>query len=165
MCIRDRFFVVHLAPPAMPVGLTLPFWAISFSPAPLGPLDALAFAGAAAGIAIARSADTHLDAFMRGNEARATRGEAKRLLLDTGIWRYSRHPNYFGEQLFWWSIAGFGAVCGEPWVVIGTLFNSCVLAGVTFMTERRMLEVPERRDAYEAYRQRTSVWLPWPPSA
>jgi steroid 5-alpha reductase family enzyme len=89
------------------------------------------------------------------------------LLAGLGIaiarWRTSRHPNYFGEQLFWWSIAGFGLVCGEPWVAIGAAFNSTVLAAVTIMTERRMLAVPERRVAFEAYRQRTSVLIPWWP--
>ena len=100
---------------------------------------------------------------MRQDEARLRCGEPKALLLDTGIWRYSRHPNYFGEQLFWWSIAGFGMVCGEPWTAIGTALNSCVLATVTVMTEHRMLDVPARREAYQGYRRRTSVWLPWPP--
>ena len=72
-------------------------------------------------------------------------------------------PDDFGEQLFWWSIAGWGVVCGEPWVVMGTAFNTLVLAAVTVMTERRMLAVPERREAFEAYRRRTSVWVPWWP--
>ena len=75
------------------------------------------------------------DRFMAENEARVARGEPKVQLLDSGIWRWSRHPNYFGEQLFWWSIAGFGWVCGEPWVVVGTALNSLVLATVTVMTE------------------------------
>ncbi len=157
----EQFFVVHLAQHLMLVGLSLPFWAVAFFEREAGPLDALCFVGALVGIGIAHLADTQLDGFMRENEARSARGEARILLLETGLWRYSRHPNYFGEQLFWWSIAGFGAVVGEPWVAIGTLFNSCVLAGVTSMTERRMLQVPERRAAYEAYRKRTSVWIPW----
>ena len=158
----EQFLLVYLAQHAMLIGLTLPFWAISFRSAPFGPLDALAFAGAIAGIAIARAADTQLDVFMRTNAERAARGECRILLLDTGIWRTSRHPNYFGEQLFWWSIASFGLICGVPWVLAGTAFNSCVLAGVTFMTERRMLDVPARREIYLGYRARTSVWIPWP---
>ena len=48
-------------------------------------------------------------------------------------------------------------------VVGGTLLNSAVLPAVTVMTERRMLEVPERSEAYRDYQQRTSVWLPWLP--
>ncbi len=159
----QQFFVVHLAQHGMLVGLTLPFWAICFRPVPLSAADLVCLGLAWAGISIAHVADVQLDRFMRGNEERRARGEEPVRVLRTGIWRLSRHPNYFGEQLFWWSIAGFGVVCGEPWVVVGTLFNSSVLAAVTVMTERRMLDVPERRDAYAAYRARTSVWIPWPP--
>ncbi len=159
----EQLFVVHLAQHAMLVGLTLPFWAIAFRDTPFGAEDALFAALAAVGLAIARAADTQLDRFMAENEARAARGEPKVQLLDTGIWRLSRHPNYFGEQLFWWAIAGFGWVCGEPWVAVGTALNSVVLATVTVMTERRMLAVPERREAFLAYRRRTSVWVPWWP--
>jgi len=156
----EQFFVVYVAQHGMLVGLTLPFFALAFRAPALGPLDVLFVALALAGLGIARAADTQLDRFMRENAKREHRGESKKSVLETGIWSRSRHPNYFGEQLFWWSIAGFGVVCGEPWVVVGTLFNSCVLAAVTVMTERRMLEVPERRDAYAAYRARTPVWLP-----
>jgi steroid 5-alpha reductase family enzyme len=158
-----QFFYVYLAQQVMLVGLTLPCWAVSFHDVAVGPLDALLALLSLTGVAIAHLADTQLDAFMRDNEARSARGEPRVLLLDRGIWRWSRHPNYFGEQLFWWSFAGWGVVVGQSWVVIGTLLNSAVLAAVTVMTERRMLEVPERRDAYRAYQQRTSVWLPWPP--
>lgn len=161
----EQFVVVHLTQHAMLVGLSLPFWAIAFRPEPLGVIDALCFLGGGLGIVVAGFADNQLDRFMRANQAREARGEARVLLLDTGLWRYSRHPNYFGEQLFWWSIAGFGMVCGEPWVAIGTAFNSCVLAAVTFMTERRMLAVPERAALYADYRRRTSVWIPWPEKA
>lgn len=159
----EQLVIVHLAQHVMLVGLSLPFWAVAFVPAPLAPLDLACFGLALAGIGIAHAADLQLDRFMRANEERRGTGRPPVRLLDAGIWRWSRHPNYFGEQLFWWSIAGFGVVCGEPWVVIGTLFNSCVLAGVTVMTERRMLAVPEREAEYRAYRVRTSVWLPWPP--
>jgi steroid 5-alpha reductase family enzyme len=159
----EQLFVVHLAQHLMLVGVSLPFWAIAFRHVDFGALDLVFFLLAGLGIAIGRVADRQLDAFMRENEARRGRGEEKIPILDQGLWRTSRHPNYFGEQLFWWSIAGFGAVCGEPWVAIGAAFNSIVLAGVTIMTERRMLAVPERRAAFEAYRRRTSALIPWWP--
>jgi steroid 5-alpha reductase family enzyme len=159
----EQLLVVHLVQHAMLVGLSLPFWAVAFRDVAFGVLDVVCFVLAATGIAIARAADTQLDRFMLENEARRARGETKIPVLDRGIWRTSRHPNYFGEQLFWWSVAGFGIVCGEPWVVVGTALNSVVLATVTVMTERRMLAVPERRVAFEDYRRRTSVWVPWWP--
>lgn len=158
----EQIFVVYGAQHAMLVGLTLPFFAVAFFDVPFGAWDGLWFVLAAAGLAIAHVADGELDRFMRDNEARAARGEAKAPVLDSGIWRFSRHPNYFGEQLFWWSIAGFGVVCGAPWAVLGAAINTAGLVVVTIMTERRMLAIPERRAAFEAYRARTSVWVPWP---
>lgn len=158
-----QFFYVFLAQQALLVGLTLPCWAISFRDDPIGVTDWGLAGLAIAGIVLAHFADSQLDAFMRENQAREARGDPPIRLLDSGIWRWSRHPNYFGEQLFWWAFAGWGVVVGEAWVVVGALLNSAVLGGVTVMTERRMLEVPERREAYRAYQRRTSVWLPWPP--
>ncbi|MCA9619814.1 MAG: DUF1295 domain-containing protein [Myxococcales bacterium] len=159
------FFYAFLSQQPMLVGLTLPLWAIAFHPAPFGLLDGICGALALTGIVIAHLADTQLHAYMQENEARVARGEPKERLLDHGLWRYSRHPNYFGEQLFWWSLAGYGAIVGQAWVVVGTALNSTVLAVVTVMVEKRMLAVPERREIYEAYRRRTSVLIPWPPRA
>ncbi len=159
----EQFFVVHLAQHGMLVGLSLPFYVVAFRPDPIGAVEIVLSILAVSGIAIAGVADNQLDRFMRANAERASRGEAGRALLDDGLWRYSRHPNYFGEQLFWWSIAGFGIHLGEAWVAVGTLFNSCILASVTVMTERRMLAVPSRAAVYADYQRRTSVWIPWPP--
>jgi steroid 5-alpha reductase family enzyme len=156
-----QFFYIYVAQQLMLVGLTLPFFAIQFRYAPLSPWDALLAGLALAGIAIAHLADTSLHRFMQENAARVARGQPREPLLDVGIWCWSRHPNYFGEQLFWWAIAGYGVLLGEPFVVVGALLNSIVLAAVTVMTERRMLADPARSELFRAYRERTSVWVPW----
>ena len=164
-----RFFwleqgvVVYAVQHGMLVGLTLPFWAIAFHEVGFGALDAALLALAGAGIAIARAADTSLDRFMLENEARVARGEAKIPVLDRGMWRTSRHPNYFGEQLFWWSVAGLGVVCGQPWVVAGTAFNSAALGEGQHPPLGHDRHGCEHREAFEAYRRRTSVWVPWWP--
>jgi len=158
-----QFFYVYVAQQVLLVGLTLPFFAIQFRSTPFGGVDVALALLALLGIGIAHFADSSLDRFMSANAERLARGEAKEPLLDEGIWRWSRHPNYFGEQLFWWAIAGFGIWLGEPWVVAGTVINSCVLAGVTLMTERRMGADPSRSELFRAYQKRTFVWLPWPP--
>ena len=80
-----------------------------------------------------------------------------------GLWRYSRHPNHFGEQLWWWSLGGFAAVAGQPWALVGALFNTLCMVGVTRLVEDRMLARRERAAAYREYQKRTSVWVPWFP--
>lgn len=159
----SSFFPVYLLQQGLLVGLTLPFWAIHVHPRGFDAVDLIIAAFALAGIVIAHLADTQLHAFVRENLAREQRDEARIEVLDRGIWGWSRHPNYFGEQLFWWAIAAWGLRLGEGWVVIGTLANTVILAVVTVLTERRILERADRREAYRAYQVRTSVWLPWPP--
>ncbi|PNH11097.1 hypothetical protein TSOC_002076, partial [Tetrabaena socialis] len=156
------FFVVGLAQHAMLVGITLPLHAIHASAAPWRPLvDTPIFLAAAAGIMVALAADNELRHFMTSNEKRVAEGRQPLLLLDTGLWRFSRHPNYFGEQLWWWSLAAWACVCGQPWMVVGAAFNTVCLVGVTRMTEARMLERPERAELYRHYQRCVSVWVPW----
>jgi steroid 5-alpha reductase family enzyme len=83
-------------------------------------------------------------------------------LFAAGLWSLSRHPNYFGEQLFWWSLGGFAVAAGQPWALAGAAFNSACMVGVTRLTEQRMLRRAERAEAYREYQRSTSVWVPWP---
>ncbi|KAL6070683.1 3-oxo-5-alpha-steroid dehydrogenase [Balamuthia mandrillaris] len=158
-------WVAFVSQQPMLVGICLPLYAVHHGNGEAWGLswgEGLCAAGCVAGLWIAYVADTQLREFMLANERRAARGEPKELLLDRGLWRYSRHPNYFGEQLWWWSLAGFGVLLGQPWVVAGTFLNSVVLAVVTVMTERRILRVEARRKLYGEYQSRTSVWIPLP---
>eukprot|EP00964_Phaeocystis_antarctica_P059745 scaffold35521_cov70-Phaeocystis_antarctica.AAC.1 len=50
---------------------------------------------------------------MLANEELAREGKPRRQLLQSGLWRWSRHPNYFGEQIFWWSYAGLAVGIGS----------------------------------------------------
>ena len=50
---------------------------------------------------------------MLANEELTREGKPRRQLLQSGLWRWSRHPNYFGEQLFWWSYAGLAVGIGS----------------------------------------------------
>lgn len=117
------FFAVGVAQHVLLVGITLPLAAIHASAEPWGPLDWLAAGLAAAGLVLAWVADDQLAAFMDANERRKAEGRPPVLLLETGLWRYSRHPNYAGEQLWWWGLglatlwaAGHGAACRLAWL-------------------------------------------------
>jgi len=158
------FFAVGLAQQPMLVGISLPAYSVHFGgDAPLGAADVLATVGAVAGLATARCADDQLRCYMLANEALVAAGKPRRALLETGLWRHSRHPNYFGEQLWWWSFGLFSVGLGQWYFLWGTFFNSIVLATVTVMTERRMLDNwgAARADAYRAYMRRTSACIPW----
>lgn len=153
-------------------GLSLPLYACALGhtslaagtpPRAWGWLDSAACAGCACGLLVAKAADDQLAAFMAANAAREARGERRVQLLEAGLWRCARHPNYFGETLFWAALGllGYGAA-GQVWVLAGAALNTVVLLSVTAMTEQRMLERRERREQYLRYMRTTSAWLPLP---
>jgi steroid 5-alpha reductase family enzyme len=81
-------------------------------------------------------------------------------VMDRGLWRYTRHPNYFGECLIWWGM--FAIALGVPggwWTVISPLVISWVLLKITGipLTERATLEL---RPEYADYIRRTSSFFP-----
>ncbi|KAF5836113.1 hypothetical protein DUNSADRAFT_6366 [Dunaliella salina] len=155
------FFATYLVQHVMLVGITLPLYAVFTSAAPWNLLDTVAAVLTAAGMAISYTADNQLNAFMRENQHCQAEGMPVQLILDSGLWRFSRHPNYFGEQLFWWALSLFAVRLGQPWMVVGTLFNSLCMIPVTMMTEGRMLARPERAELFKEYQRTTSVWVPW----
>ncbi|MEZ4374006.1 MAG: DUF1295 domain-containing protein [Polyangiaceae bacterium] len=84
-------------------------------------------------------------------------------VLERGLWSWSRHPNYFGEMMFWWGLALFGLAGNAAawWAVSGALAITLMfrLASIPMM-EKRMVE---RRPGYEQVRARVSMLVPWPP--
>lgn len=82
-------------------------------------------------------------------------------LLQTGLWRYSRHPNYFGEALLWWGIYLMSVSSGGGWTVIGPITITFL---VRFVSGVPLLENKYAgRADFEAYRKMTSVFMPWWP--
>lgn len=83
-------------------------------------------------------------------------------VMDRGLWRYTRHPNYFGDFLIWWGI--FFAALGEGtwWTAIGPLVMSFLLLRVSGVT---LLErsLKRSKEGYAEYTARTSAFIPWPP--
>lgn len=78
-----------------------------------------------------------------------------------GLWRYTRHPNYFGEAVLWWGIYLVALAAGRWWTVFSPILMTFLLLKVSgvAMLERTMKHKP----GYEEYRQRTSAFFPWPP--
>jgi len=84
-------------------------------------------------------------------------------VLDSGLWRYTRHPNYFGDALLWW---GFwlltASATGAVWTVASPLIMTILLlkvSGVALLEKGLAQTKPHYRD----YVRRTSSFIPWPP--
>lgn len=87
----------------------------------------------------------------------------KGLILDTGLWAYTRHPNYFGETLMWWALFLIAAqVPGGLWSCIGPLVLTFLLLRVSGV---RLTEAAMDRSYsdLDSYKQQVSPFLPWPP--
>lgn len=86
-------------------------------------------------------------------------------VLDRGLWRYTRHPNYFGDFMVWWGIylASLGAGFAW-WTIIGPMLMSFLLLRVSGVT---LLEsaLRQRKGGYADYAARTSSFFPWRPRA
>ncbi|MCB0693349.1 MAG: DUF1295 domain-containing protein [Lewinellaceae bacterium] len=108
-----------------------------------------------AGFLIQAIADAQLASFVRH---RASRED----VLDTGLWRYSRHPNYFGEILMWWAIWAITIPLPGSWLgIVGPVTITWLLVFVSGvpMLEKRYAE----HTGYQGYRKRTSMLIPWWP--
>lgn len=84
-------------------------------------------------------------------------------VLDSGLWRYTRHPNYFGDSCVWWGIFLVAAPSGRGlWTVVSPLIMTLLLTRVSGVP---LLEASlrKRRPGYEAYVARTSGFFPRPP--
>ena len=84
-------------------------------------------------------------------------------VMDRGLWRYTRHPNYFGDFCVWWGLFLVSFTGFEMWwTVIGPIVMSTLLMRVSGVT---LLEktIGKRRPGYEEYARRTSAFFPRPP--
>lgn len=84
----------------------------------------------------------------------------------TGLWRYSRHPNYFFEWLHWWSyvVMALALPAGNGWAtLIGPLIMGWALVKVTAIPLAESQALASRGDEYRLYQETTSAFFPWPP--
>jgi steroid 5-alpha reductase family enzyme len=135
--------------------VALPLQAAVASTAPWQPLDVLGLAVFAAGFAFETVADGQLARFKADP---AQRGR----VLDRGLWRFSRHPNYFGECCVWWGLWLVALAAGAWWTVVSPLLMTLLLlkvSGVTLLEK----DIGERRPDYTDYVARTNAFVPGRP--
>jgi steroid 5-alpha reductase family enzyme len=140
--------------------VALPLQLAQLAPGPerLGALDAAGVALYALGLGFEAVGDWQLARF---RDDPTSRGR----VLDSGLWRYTRHPNYFGDCTAHWGM--FVVALATPWGwlgVLGPLAMTVLLLRVSGVT---LLErsIGKRRPEYADYQRRTSAFIPWPPRA
>lgn len=153
-----QFFVVFQIQAALAWVLSLPIAVAIFNPSPAPRAwEWLAVAVAVVSIAGESVADRQLARFR-------ARPDAKGKTCREGLWRYSRHPNYFFEWLGWW--AWVLAAVGSPWFAIswiGPVLMLVLLFRVTGIPATEEQALKSRGDDYRRYQRSTSAFVPWFP--
>jgi len=134
--------------------ISLPLAGAIAGDTPLGPLDWLGLALWAVGLYFEAAGDWQLARF-KADPANAGR------VMDGGLWRYTRHPNYFGDFCVWWGYYLLALSAGAWWSIAGPLIMSFLLLRFSGV---RLLErdIGERRPAYAEYVRRTNAFFPGP---
>ena len=153
-----KFFVFFQAQAALVIVLSVHFLLAMRSADPtLGPLDLAGLAIWVVSVAGESIADRQLHRF------RATPGNENRVCR-TGLWRYSRHPNYFFEWLHWLAYVPIAYGHAPLWAIL--FAPALLLVSIRFVTgippiERRSVE--RRGEEYRRYQRTTSAFIPWFP--
>lgn len=134
--------------------IALPLLPAITSSAELQLLDAVAISLWLVGFVFEAGGDFQLSKFKRNPQNKGR-------VLDTGLWRYTRHPNYFGDFCVWWAYYLFAVSAGGWWSIASPLLMSLLLLKVSGVA---MLEktITERRPEYAEYIRRTNAFFPGP---
>lgn len=123
----------------------------------IGLIDWLGIGLFALGLFFETTGDLQLAAFKRDP---SNKGK----VLDTGLWRYTRHPNYFGDFCVWWGLYLIALAGGAWWTAVGPIVMTALLmkysgAGLLEKT------ISSRRPGYEEYVRTTNAFFPGPPKS
>ena len=154
--IPRAFFQVYMLQGVFMYLISLPVILSRGGNAPTQPwLYALGLVIFAVGFSFEAIGDAQLAAFLRDP---AHRGQ----LMTGGLWRYTRHPNYFGEATIWWGILLLGLSGGVSWLAVLSPITITLL--LLFVSGVPLLEKSmKNRPGYTEYARQTSIFLPWFP--
>lgn len=134
--------------------ISLPLLGAVLSSAPLGPLDGMGLLLWCLGMLFEAGGDWQLARF---KSLAAHQGQ----VMDQGLWRYTRHPNYFGDFCVWWGFYVIALSAGAWWSFLGPAVMSVLLmrvSGVTLLEK----DIGDRRPGYQEYVRRTNAFFPGP---
>lgn len=137
--------------------VSLPLLGISISNHP-GTLNLLDYSGIViwlVGFSFEAGGDFQLSRFKKNPKNKGK-------VLNKGFWKYTRHPNYFGDAAVWWAYAIFSIAAGSYWQIIGSVVMTLLIikvSGVALLEKSLNKAKPQ----YQEYIQKTSSFLPWFP--
>ena len=145
-----NFFGIHIIPTLVVYACTLPaLYVVLFSPA-VNFGSVIFFIVSISAVILQGIADIQMHTYRK---SRTT------VFMRTGLWKFSRHPNYLGEIMMWWGIA-FSAICVLPnlwWLIIGAILNTLLFLFVSIpMADKRQSYKP----GFDEYKKSTHMLLP-----
>lgn len=151
------YFRVFLTQGALMWVISAPLLAAQYgdSPARLTVLDGLGLLVWAIGFFFEAAGDWQLARFKADP---ANKGK----VMDRGVWRYTRHPNYFGDSAQWWGYYLFALAAGGWWTAFSPVIMTLLLLRVSGVALLEKMLV-ETKPQYREYVERTSVFVPLPP--
>ncbi len=151
------YFQTFLLQGVLMMIISLPLLAISSGTGSntLGVIDFIGIFIWLTGITFEAGGDFQL-AMFKGNP------KNKGQVLDTGFWKYTRHPNYFGDSAVWWAYALFSIAAGGYWQIIGSVIMTLLIIKVSgvALLEKTLVDT---KPQYHDYIRKTSSFLPWFP--
>ncbi|MEV6715551.1 DUF1295 domain-containing protein [Lentzea sp. NPDC051208] len=155
---RLRMYGVYLLQAVLMWIVSLPVQAAQHLSAPFGVLDWLGTGVWTVGFVFEAVGDWQLSRF-RADPAN------KGAVMDRGLWRYTRHPNYFGDSVVWWGLYLFAL---QSWLTALTIIGPVVMTWLLAKGSGKPLlekDIVSRRPGYAEYVRRTSGFVPLPPKS
>jgi len=147
-----NFIGIHLVPTLVVYSCVLPAAYLSMRASKPNTAFVIFTALSLIAVLIQAFADIEMHSFRKNK----TKG-----FIRSGLWKYSRHPNYLAEILMWWGIAlaSFSVLPSRPFLLIGALLNTLLFALVSIpMAEKRQ----SKKDGFKKYKSETRFLLPIP---
>lgn len=128
-------------------------------PGDLGWLDLVALGLWIVGLVYEAGGDWQLRRFLADPDNRGT-------VMDRGLWKHTRHPNYFGDTCVWWAYGLFALAVGAWWALLGPALMTYLIIQVSgvALTDEGMSSGGSTREGYEEYVRRTNAFIPGPRS-
>lgn len=149
------FFQVFLLQGVLLWLISAPLLLVQFSPQPWNLIDVIACIVWLIGFLFEALGDYQLMKF-KSNESN------KGKLLTSGVWKYTRHPNYFGDACVWWSFGLFSVAAGSYWPILSSVLMTWLLlkvSGVALLEQA----LKKQKPGYEDYMNNTPAFFPWFP--